>query len=184
MAAADVTVLVVPGFGGSGAAHWQTRWEARHGYVRVEQDDWEQPDLDGWLAALDAAVAAAPSPVALVAHSLGCALVAHWAARGGGRGVRAALLVAPADVDEIAPWLDAVAGFAPVPTARLPFPSVVVASSDDPYVTPARAAAFADAWGAELVDVGAAGHLNAESELGDWDAGHALLARALERTGR
>jgi predicted alpha/beta hydrolase family esterase len=184
VAAADVSVLVVPGWGGSGPAHWQTRWERRHGYVRVEQDDWEQPDRDAWLARLDAAVAAASGPVALVAHSLGCALVAHWARRPAARGVRAALLVAPADVDELALWLDAVAAFAPVPLARLPFPACVVASTDDPYLTPARAAAFADAWGAELVDVGAAGHVNAESALGDWDAGHALLVRLLARAGR
>ena len=180
MAASDVTVLVVPGYGGSGPEHWQTRWEARWGYRRVEQADWERPDPDTWGAALDAAVDAAHGPVALVAHSLGCVLVARWAhASTRAARVRAALLVAPADADEVAHWLDAVAAFAPVPLTPLPFPSLVVASQDDPYLEMPRARAFAAGWGAGLVDVGVAGHVNADSALGDWDAGHAVFGDLL-----
>jgi hypothetical protein len=110
-----------------------------------------------------------------VGHSLGCVLVAHWARVRGADGIRGALLVAPADVDEISELLPEVESFAPVPVARLPFPSTVVTSDDDPYVTLERARHFAASWGSRLVEVGPCGHLNAESGLGDWPDGHRLL---------
>ncbi len=173
------TVLVLPGYGDSGPDHWQTEWERRHGYVRVVQDDWIQPDREAWVARLDRAVRAAPGPVVLVAHSLGCVLVAHWAQRGSTDRVVGALLVAPADIDEIQHMMPEVESFAPVPVARLAFPAVVVTSSTDPYIDAARAHAFAQAWGARFVDIGDAGHINAESNLGDWAEGHRLLEELL-----
>lgn len=96
--------------------------------------------------------------------------------------VRAALLVAPADVDSPAHTPPETRGFAPMPLARLPFPATVIASADDPYVAIDRARAFAAAWGARFVDGGTVGHINAASGLGDWAAGRraldALVARA------
>jgi hypothetical protein len=169
------TVLVLPGYANSGPEHWQTLWERRHGYRRVEQDDWERPERDAWVARLDAALATAPPPVVLVAHSLGCILVAHWAAARAEAPVAGALLVAPPDVDEIRHLLPEVESFAPVPLARLPFATIVVTSRTDPYVEPGRARQFAEAWGSRLIDLGDAGHINAESNLGDWAAGQALL---------
>ncbi len=181
--------MIVPGLGGSGPAHWQTRWEVLYpGHVRVEQRDWDQPRRADWLAALASAVAAAAEPVVLVAHSLGCALVAHAAALSWSAAVRAALLVAPADVDSPAHTPPETRDFAPLPLAPLPFPATVVASQDDPYVTLTRARAFARAWGADLVDAGPRGHLNADSGLGDWPEGRrhleALVARAPARALR
>jgi predicted alpha/beta hydrolase family esterase len=94
---------------------------------------------------------------------------------GGGSGrVRGALLVAPSDT-EAASYPAGPTGFAPMPLCRLPFPSVAVASTDDPYVTAERARAFAEAWGSKLVTIADAGHINSESGLGDWPAGFALL---------
>src|SRR5258706_6003971 len=181
----SVTVLVLPGYGDSGPDHWQTLWERRHGYARVVQDDWERPEVAAWKGRLCAAVAGAGGPVVLVAHSLGCALVAHAAADDHVRArVARALLVAPADVDEIRQLLPEIESFAPMPMAPLPFPSVVVASTNDPYADAARVRAFASAWGARLVDVGAAGHINAESGLGEWLEGQRLLAELLASTGR
>ena len=177
------TVLVLPGYANSGPDHWQTLWERRHGYTRVEQDDWERPTRDAWIARLDATLASTPAPVVLVAHSLGCILVAHWARTRGEGPVAGALLVAPPDVDEIVHLLPEVESFAPVPLARLPFPTIVVTSATDPYVEPDRARAFAEAWGARFVDVGDAGHINAESNLGDWPAGQALLCELLGACG-
>jgi predicted alpha/beta hydrolase family esterase len=176
-------VLIVPGLGGSGPEHWQTRWEALYPrHVRVAQRDWERPRRDDWLASLETAVAAAGEPVVLVAHSLGCALVAHAASRPYAPAIAAALLVAPADVDSPAHTPSETRDFAPLPLLPLPFPATVVASQDDPYATLARARAFASAWGAEFVDAGPRGHLNAASGLGDWPEGRrhleALLARA------
>jgi len=171
-------VLILPGLSDSGPEHWQTRWQAlRPGLRRVRQRDWERPRLADWLAALDAAVRrAGPAPV-LVAHSAGCALVAHWAAAGGAP-ARGALLVAPSD-PEAPSFPQGPTGFAPMPLGRLPFRSTVVASRDDPYVRFDRAQAYAAAWGSRLVDAGAAGHLNSASGLADWPVGLALLDELL-----
>jgi predicted alpha/beta hydrolase family esterase len=164
--------LILPGLGGSGPEHWQTRWEALHPRtVRVAQRDWDHPVLADWLATLEEAVARAGEPVVLVAHSLACALCAHAAARPGANRIAAALLVAPADVDSPAHTPAETRSFAPLPTAPLPFPATVVASQDDSFVSLARARALAAAWGAGFVDAGARGHLNAASGLGDWPEG-------------
>lgn len=168
-------VLIVPGLGNSGPQHWQSLWQARHpDFIRVEQADWDNPDAADWLARLDAAIAACAAPPLLVAHSLSCALVAHWVARHG-RVLKGALLVAPADVDSDAHTPPETRGFRPMPLPRFACPAIVVASSDDPYVDLPRARAFAAAWGARLVEAGPHGHLNAASALGDWLAGLALL---------
>lgn len=176
---APASVLVLPGYGDSEPEHWQTLWERRHGYVRVPQDDWLAPECAAWVRRLEDAVRGTASPAVLVAHSLACALVAHWAAAGSTARVAGALLVAPPDVDEVRHYLPEVESFAPVPLAPLPFRAIVVASTTDPYVEPARARAFAAAWGARFVDAGDAGHLNAESGFGEWPAGHRLLAELL-----
>jgi predicted alpha/beta hydrolase family esterase len=172
------TILLIPGLGNSGPQHWQTYWEQRYHYPRVVQADWEQPAGPAWVAALAAAIAQAPAPVVLVAHSLGCSTVAKWAQQfpAAAAAVAGALLVAPADTDR-PDFPTVVTDFAPMPMQALPFPSIVVASTDDEFVTLPRATAFAAAWGSELVNAGAQGHLNAASGLGDWSVGHQLLAR-------
>ncbi|GAA2835639.1 alpha/beta hydrolase [Kitasatospora paracochleata] len=185
---AQPTYLVLPGYEGSGPEHWQSRWEsADPAFHRVEQADWDHPELSAWVERLDRAVAAERGPVVLVAHSLGCILVAHWAAAaaaaasataaGAGTGVAkvaGALLVAPADIERAG--VAALDGFCPVPLQPLPFPAVVVASTDDPWCAPDRSRHFADAWGARLVVPGAYGHLNTASGLGDWPDGRKVLA--------
>ena len=174
-------VLILPGYGDSGPQHWQSRWEAADPACRrVVQRDWLRPALGDWRPVLDAAIAECDRPPILVAHSLGCALVAHWA-ESARRPVAAALLVAPVDVDMVALIDDAVASFAPVPMTPLPFRSIVVASTDDLYVTAERAEAFARAWGSRFVTVGAAGHINADSGYGEWSEGRQLLAELRAR---
>jgi predicted alpha/beta hydrolase family esterase len=168
-------ILILPGYADSEPDHWQSHWErADPACRRVVQDDWLEPRLDDWLATLDRYVRECDSPPALVAHSLGCALVAHWAARARSP-VRAALLVAPADVDSAAHTPDEVRGFGPVPLARLPFPSIVVASTDDPFVGLERAEAFARAWGSRLITLPNARHINADAGYGSWPEGQKLL---------
>jgi len=179
MASTDIAregtpVLVLPGLYNSGPEHWQTLWERRHpGLTRVLQDEWDRPRCADWVARLDTAIAAHPDSV-LVAHSSACALVAHWAASGSAGRVKAALLVGPSD-PEATSYPAGPTGFGPMPMHPLPFPSVVVASDDDPYVTLARARQFAAAWGSRLVTVAGAGHLNSASGLGEWASGFALL---------
>ncbi|GHD65353.1 DinB family protein [Jeongeupia chitinilytica] len=169
-----MSILIVPGYGGSGPAHWQSHWQALHPEcVRVEQADWDAPDLDAWVAQLDAAVLAAGPDVKIAAHSLGCLLVAHWAARSL-RPIAGALLVAVPDPQGVA-FPQAAAGFGPVPTARLPFSATMVASGNDPYADWAFSRQVAMEWGVQLVDAGERGHLNAESGLGDWAEGWCLL---------
>lgn len=176
-------VLTIPGLDGSGPAHWQTLWERDDPRcVRVAQENWHEPRRESWLQALSGALAREPAPVVLAAHSLGCVLVAHWALRGPADAVAGALLVAPADVDDPARTPECVRDFAPLPQVRLPFPSILVASRDDPYMSVARAHRLAAAWGARFVDVGPRGHLNAESNLGSWPEGRALLAQLVGET--
>src|SRR4029453_92603 len=174
-------VLTVPELHDSGPEHWQSRWEARDKTMeRVIQDDWETPHCAEWVARLDQALERTGLETLLLAHSAGCALVAHWAV-GGQRGrVRGALLVAPSD-PEAATFPSGPTGFAPMPVVRLPFPSVVVASSNDPFVTVARAQTFARAWGSEFVMIDDAGHINTASGLGDWPEGLAFLHRLYEK---
>ncbi|HVJ16938.1 MAG TPA: alpha/beta hydrolase [Polyangiaceae bacterium] len=179
------TILVLPGLGDSGPEHWQSRWENEWPtFVRVRQRSWDQPELSEWLAALEAAVSAAPTPTILLAHSLSCSLVVQFAARYGNPGacIRGALLVAPADVDSCEHTPPETRSFAPLPLLPLPFPSTVVASRNDPYVAFSRARELAGAWGAEFVDAGDIGHINAASGLGQWPDGKRCLDRLLERT--
>lgn len=168
-------VLVLPGWQDSGPSHWQSRWEALHGYQRVQQDDWLWPRRGDWMARLEEVLLDAPGPAVLVAHSLGCHLVAAWAAHSRHTAhVHAALLVAPPDPerDDMPPQLH---NWRPVVRQRLPFASMVVASSDDPYCSLPRAAGVAADWGSAWCLLGAHGHVNGDSQLGDWADGHALL---------
>ncbi len=169
------SVLILPGWHSSGPDHWQSRWEAAHGYARVEQHDWTSPLRGDWITRLEDVVMSREGPVVLVAHSLGCILTAAWASisRNVHR-VKAALLVAPGDVER--PELQApLRSWSPIPMQPLPFPSVLVASRNDPYCRFDRAQTLAQAWGSRLVDAGETGHLNADSGLGDCPEGHAHL---------
>ncbi|MDP1955970.1 MAG: alpha/beta fold hydrolase [Polaromonas sp.] len=175
-------VLVLPGWQNSGPGHWQSLWEVAHGYQRVEQHDWMQPLRGDWIARLEDVILGSDEPVVLVAHSLGCMLTAAWAAHSRNtHRVKGALLVAPPDVDreEVRQMLTS---WAPVPMNKLPFTSVVLASSRDPYCRLERAREFAAGWGAEFVDVGPLGHLNADSGLGDWPEAHQKLQALMNRT--
>lgn len=174
-------IITLPGIHGSGPAHWQSRWELLHPtWKRFQPPDWDRPDLETWLDALDRALAAGPA--LLVAHSLSCLLVAHRAARTD-TGVLGAFLVATPDPEGPA-FPAAAAGFRPVPDRRLPFPALMVVSANDPYGSPAHALRRAAAWGAELVMAGDLGHVNAASGLGDWPQGMALLATFRSALGR
>lgn len=168
-------VLILPGWLNSEAAHWQSRWQLRHGYTRVEQHDWIRPLRGDWTVQLEEAVLAAPGPVVLVAHSLGCILAAWWAAHSRHTAqVRGALLVAPPEVER-EDLRQQLPGWAPVMRRPLPFRSIVAASTDDPYGAFEQAAGLAGQWNSELRNVGPLGHINADSGLVDWPEGHAWL---------
>ena len=174
---AHTNILLLPGWQNSGAAHWQSRWEALYGDLRVEQHDWMRPLRGDWIARLEDVLLAQPGPSVLVGHSLGCLLSVAWASHSRNTHlVAGALLVAPPDPEQ--PELQAIhQSWFPVPAQPLPFKSILLGSQDDPYCSFARTRAYASAWGSEFVDYGARGHINGESGLGDWPEGRALLAR-------
>jgi predicted alpha/beta hydrolase family esterase len=168
-------ILLLPGWQDSDPPHWQSRWEAVHGDHRVEQHEWMRPLRGDWSARLEEEILAAPGPVALVAHSLGCILVAAWAAHSRNtRKVQAALLVAPGDLER-EDVRELIPGWAPIVRQALPFRALVIAANDDPYCSADRSREMARDWGARYIDAGRGGHLNGESGLGDWPRGRQLL---------
>lgn len=171
--AEHATVLLVPGYSGGGPKHWMRVWHAAHPrWSRMALADWLSTSPEEWDRALERALAPLAEPVLVIAHSLGCVAVARHAASGGRR-IAGALLVAPADVER-APDLPMLRGFGPIPREPLPFPAIVVASTDDPYATIERAGEFAAAWRADFRVISAAGHINSDSDLGDWPVGQGL----------
>lgn len=172
----STSIIIVPGWRDSGPGHWQTLWAERLPQARrVVQDDWHTPTRSAWVARLEETVLEQPGPVVIVAHSLGCITTAHMSPEAAAR-VRGALLVAPADPERRAVLSD----FAPVPYAALPYRSILVASSNDPYCPIRLAGAYARAWGSEFVRLQNAGHINVDSGHGEWPLGRALLQSLTE----
>jgi predicted alpha/beta hydrolase family esterase len=167
-------VLVVPGLHDSGPEHWQSLWLSQHpSFVRVVQADFATPALDQWAATVARAIDAAGAPPIIVAHSFGC-LATVRAAFVHRRAIAGALLVAPADPDRFGVGRQ-------LPSARLPFPSTLVGSTDDPWLKFVKAGALASRWGSRFEGYANVGHINADSGLGAWPAGFALLRDLAER---
>ncbi|MDB5887531.1 MAG: hypothetical protein JWM03_403 [Rhodocyclales bacterium] len=168
------TILIVPGLQDSGPAHWQSWFEAQLAEcVRVEQGDWNTPDLPRWAGTVRQQIDRAKGHVWIVAHSFGCLAAAHaaWDYR---ERVAGAMFVAPADPEKFG--VSAI-----VPTEHLGFPSVVVSSTNDPWVRLMRAAWLADNWGSRFINIGAAGHINTDAGFGPWPEG-LLIFEQLRRT--
>ena len=171
-------VLIVPGWNGSGPDHWQSEWQSRHpDFERVEQRDWYNVDLQEWVAALHNSIVSSPEPVVLVAHSLGCLTIAWWAYLfpEALRLVSAALLVAPPDLDCSAERHAPLKCFPSPPRSALPFPSVLVGSENDPYMTLDAARQLAEDWDSYFINAGPAKHINPASGFGPWPRGERLL---------
>ena len=170
--------LIVPGLNNSGPKHWQSFWaKSLSNAVRVEQRCWDNPQKGEWVETLDSAIRALDGETVIVAHSLGVATTVLWLAKKVAEGgvpahVKGAFLVSPSDVDNI----EVINSFAPMPLLKLPVPAAVVASSNDVFVSLERAKFFANAWGATLFEAGALGHINSDSDLGEWEQGRGFLA--------
>jgi predicted alpha/beta hydrolase family esterase len=179
----ELKYWTMPGLAGSDRGHWQTIWEEqnRNDFSRVEQDNWDWPVREQWVERLQEKVHLLRHPVILIAHSLGCITLVHWSLRYTSDNVRGALLVAPADAEE-STRLSFVDGFTPIPEHILPFPSTLVASTNDIYMRIERSAHFAAKWGSKFVNVGRLGHINASSGLGDWQQGLGYLDELRQRT--
>jgi predicted alpha/beta hydrolase family esterase len=181
MRTADADLLIIPGLGGSGPDHWQTRWEQKLPTAcRVDQRDWERPQRHEWVAAIASAIQGATRPVVLIAHSLGVIAAIH-AARDSAPRIRGAFLVAAPSEERLAGVAEADPAFRPFPRQKLPFPSMLVASRADPYSDFGESEALARDWGAKLIDAGASGHINAESGHGPWPEGLLQFAAFMKR---
>lgn len=176
--------LTHPGLASSGPQHWQTIWEDQSPelFKRVEQDNWDWPERKVWVERLQEYVAALTGPTVLVAHSMACITVAYWARKYSSPYITGALLVAPADVER-SKRLNFVVDFCPIPEEKLPFESIVVASSNDPFADIDRSRKFAMDWGSNFVNLGEKGHINAISKLGDWKEGKQLLKKLSAKNG-
>lgn len=169
-------VLILPGIGNSGVDHWQSHWERLNkNYTRVNQLNWDHPDCSEWCASLEKNVQSSGPDTILVAHSLGCLLVALWAAKTHLM-IKAAMLVAVPNPN--APIFPSqTIGFKEPPMKPLPFKSIIVASTDDPYSDIKYSEECAAIWGSDVVNIGEAGHINSASNLGVWPEGHKILKR-------
>ncbi|WP_159726248.1 alpha/beta hydrolase [Methylosinus sp. Ce-a6] len=181
MRAADADILILPGLGGSGLEHWQTRWAKKLSTARcVAQADFDAPRFAEWIETIEREIAGATRPVVLVTHSLGGIAALHVAARGSDK-IAAAFLVTPPSERAIEALTAIDRAFLPIPRARLRFPAILVASSDDPHADADFSRGLAEEIGAELVDAGAAGHVNAESGHGPWPEGSLRFAGFLSK---
>ncbi|MDP4262798.1 MAG: alpha/beta hydrolase [Bacteroidota bacterium] len=167
--------FIVPGLGNSGEEHWQTFFEkSGDNFQRINQQEWDAPHCKDWIETIDKTISAYdPSTVILIGHSLGCAAIAHWATQYNKK-IKGALLVAPSDL-EAPQYTFPAKGFDPMPKEKINFPTIVVASSDDPWVSLDRAKFFAKNWGSEFINIGNAGHINVSSGHKQWDEGFAIL---------
>lgn len=177
-------IFIVPGYGGSGPDHWQSLWERDEPALqRIHQRDWDRPVLGEWLEVAAEAIAAADGPAVLIAHSLGCLMLPHLAARADLTGkIAGAFMVAVPDPDGPAFPQDALP-FGVMPKARLPFPSLIVASTNDEYGTLDHSIRRAGEWGSRLIEIGACGHINASSGLGSWPEGRRYFEAFLAGLG-
>ncbi|TDW52621.1 hypothetical protein EV144_1011312 [Flavobacterium sp. 270] len=178
----EPNLLILPGLGNSGDKHWQTFWHEKFKTSkRIVQDNWDEPVREEWLKRLDEEISKLDSPTILVAHSLAVSLVLHWAESNTNKNIVGAFLVAPADVDSPEHTPESVRNFAPMPIYKLPFPSVVVASENDPYATFERKQYFATQWGSDFVNVGQQGHINSDSDLKYWEEGQLILEQFIAK---
>ena len=178
----EIQLLILPGLGNSGDKHWQTFWHEKFkNSIRLVQDNWDEPVREDWIARLNENILKLDQPTILVAHSLAVSLVLHWAEKHNNEHIIGAFLVAPADVDSPEHTPESIRNFSPMPLYKLPFPSVVVASENDPYALFERKQYFAQQWGSDFVNVGQQGHINSDSDLKYWEEGQEILQKLLEK---
>lgn len=166
----------IPGLGNSGDNHWQTYLEKQKDNVsRINQNDWETPDCEDWIQTIDKAISNTDlDTVVLIGHSLGCSAIIHWA-RKFNRKIKGAVLVAPSDIEADKYKTLPTRGFAPIPKEKVNFKTIVVASSDDDWVSLERAQYFAKCWGSEFINIGKAGHINTDAGYGIWKEGIKII---------
>jgi predicted alpha/beta hydrolase family esterase len=178
-------IIMVPGYTNSDNDHWQSRWQHQMKTARrVQQEDWLKPVVEDWTANLIRAIDEAPNPVVLIAHSLGGQVVAQSVAamnKSQISAIRGAFIVAPPDVENHDLRPRHLMTFGPYPREPFPFPSVVVASQNDPFCSIDVAADMANAWGSLFIDARESGHINSQSGHGPWPDGLMVFANFMKK---
>jgi predicted alpha/beta hydrolase family esterase len=175
--------VLIPGLRNSKPNHWQSLWEQAYPnqFIRVHQANWEQPDAAIWIAEMEKQLAQFDaSELILIGHSIGCMAIVKWFQTYGHR-IKGALLVAPSDAEQ-PNYPEYITGFSPIPLEPLPFPTIVVASSNDHVTAVDRASHFAQQWGSRLVVLPNAGHIEPKSGFGAWPLGLELIATLEDQT--
>jgi predicted alpha/beta hydrolase family esterase len=168
-------ILIAPGYRGSDENHWQTYWQKENKeYLRIEQHDWCHPVADEWIDTIERYVRETSGDLVVVAHSLACIALVLWAQKTR-LSIKAALLVAPPNTED-EKLSKVITGFSPIPLQKLPFRSIVLASTNDEYTTIEQSEAFAKHWGSTFVNVGRKGHINSLSNLQNWPEGRTYLS--------
>jgi len=181
MKTTEADVLMVPGYKGSGPDHWQSRWEAKLSAARrVAMGDWHKPVFEDWKQNLLEVVNAAEKPVILIGHSIGSQVIVRCANEFK-RPIAGAMLVAPPDVENPKIRPKHLLTFGPASREPLPFPSVTVASRNDPFCSIEKAEAMATDWGSLFMDAGDSGHINHESGHGPWPEGLMVFGKFIAK---
>ena len=181
MKTSEAEILIVPGYKGADADHWQSRWERNISSASiVPMGDWHKPVFEDWKRNLIEAVSKTTKPVILIGHSIGSQVIVH-AAREFDRPVAGAFLVAPPDVANPKIKPQHLLTFGPSPRDPLPFPSVTIASRNDNFCPFEVAEDMAAAWGSLFMDAGESGHINQESGHGPWPEGLMVFSRFLKQ---
>lgn len=174
--------MIIPGLGDSGEKHWQNYWLQKFdNSTKVIQDNWDEPQLHHWLDRLSTTIQNTTEPTILVAHSLAVSLVMHWASQNSNPNIVGAMLVAPADVDSAAHTPDFLRHFSPIPTQAVPFPTLVIGTENDTYMSLERAKELAELWGSDFINIGQKGHINSDSNLEYWEEGQHYLQQLITK---
>ncbi|MDC9603601.1 RBBP9/YdeN family alpha/beta hydrolase [Xenorhabdus griffiniae] len=170
-----ITYLIVPGYTNSGPDHWQSHLERKYlNVVRVQQDDWQSPVREKWIHRLNETIEKTAGELFLIGHSCGAITISQWAAERKSNKVKGALLVAPADIDNPKAPLE-IQVQRPLATSPLPFPSTLVCSDNDEFLSLEKARTLAIHWQSELIVLSGAGHIHTASGYGEWLAGEHLI---------
>ncbi|ABQ66475.1 RBBP9/YdeN family alpha/beta hydrolase [Rhizorhabdus wittichii] len=180
--AAPLTLLL-PDLDGGEPGYWLRHWiDSRIDCRLVDLGQARRPDRNSLVTRLDHALRRLDAPVILVGHGVGALTIAAWAGLMSSESeaaVAGALLIAPGDpaAADADPRLS---DFAPLPSEVFSFPALLVASDDDPALSPDRAFSLARQWGAGFARFGACGHFAPADGLGWWPEGEELLDRFID----
>jgi predicted alpha/beta hydrolase family esterase len=177
-----LTTLIIPGFQGSEDAHWQTWFQSKIKNSQRVHQNWDEPILAYWAENVRNSIDKCNGKVWIIAHSFGC-LAAILAGIDRYKNIAGAMLVAPADPERFTlggvleeSELDGSESIRSlIPTHPLPFPTLVIASDDDPWMQASKVQLWSDIWNSEFISLPSAGHINTASGFGPWDAGLTLF---------